>query len=97
LVFTISAIFHEYVVLYQFRFFFPFLFFSFGILGVTFVFATRGIKSAFGNFFMWFTLALGQGTVLSMYHMEYYARQNCPDYDAPFYVPALYKCINFHF
>lgn len=74
MVFAISAICHEYLLCLTFRFFYPVLMLLFGGLGLTMLYL---LKSA-GNVFIWFSLSLGNGVLVSLYCMEYFARVNCP-------------------
>lgn len=80
LVFSLSAVFHEYILGFTFKFFYPILFLQFQGAGVLLIFITKKEHKGFGNIFMWLALAMGMGMLLSMYHMEVYARVNC-DYD----------------
>lgn len=76
-VFTISALFHEYILAFSFRFCYPVMFLMFEGFGVLLLFVTKKEHKALGNIFMWLSLALGMGIMLSLYHMEFYARKNC--------------------
>ena len=76
-VFLISAAFHEYVLAFAFRFFYPVMFVMFGGFGFCFIFIG---KLATSNVLMWFSFCLGNGIMFSSYTMEYYARLNCPSY-----------------
>jgi sterol O-acyltransferase len=80
LVFSLSAIVHEYILGFTFKFFYPILFCQFQGAGVLLIFITKKEHKGFGNIFMWLALAMGMGMLLSMYHMEVYARMNC-EYD----------------
>ncbi|CAL7940750.1 unnamed protein product [Xylocopa violacea] len=73
-VFAISSIFHEYILIFTGRFFYPVMLIMFGVIGLTVVFI---FKSA-GNVFLWFSLSVGSGMMVSLYCMEYFARINCP-------------------
>lgn len=59
------------------------------------MFVTKKGQSAIGNIFMWLGLAMGMGILLSLYHMEYYARKNC-DYDKSdminYFIPISWTC-----
>jgi sterol O-acyltransferase len=94
-VFLISAIFHEYVLAFTFRFFYPVLFIQFGGLGMVLFFATRRDLKMFGNCFMWMGLTTGMGMNFSFFYMEYYARQNC-SYDrnnwVNYFTPISWSC-----
>lgn len=76
-VFFVSAVFHEYVLAFAFRFFYPVMFVLFGGLGFSLLFLGRIATS---NIFMWFSFCLGNGLIFSSYTMEYYARRNCSSY-----------------
>lgn len=77
LVFSLSAIFHEYILGFTFNFCYPILFLEFQGAGVFLFFATRKDLKMIGNCMMWMSLAIGMGLLLSLYHMEFYARENC--------------------
>ncbi|EDO49468.1 predicted protein, partial [Nematostella vectensis] len=80
-VFVVSAIAHEYVLMFAFRFFFPILFTMFGGVGLSFVFlkpSKHNKHSQWWNIFMWITLFLGNGLLMCLYSQEWYATQNCP-------------------
>lgn len=95
LVFSLSAIFHEYILGFTFKFCYPILFVLFQGAGVFLIFVTKKEHKAFGNIFMWLSLAMGMGILLSLYHMEYYARKNC-DYDrndfTNYFIPISWSC-----
>lgn len=87
-VFLVSAIAHEYVLAFSFRFFYPVMFVFFAIIGVGVIFMTKGLNKTLGNIILWFTLPIGNGLMVSLYGMEYYTRQNCVEGDT-----LLDKCI----
>lgn len=95
LVFSLSAIFHEYILGFTFKFCYPILFVLFQGAGVLLIFVTKKEHKAIGNIFMWLALSMGMGIILSLYHMEYYARQNC-DYDendfVNYFIPISWYC-----
>ncbi|XP_012254315.2 sterol O-acyltransferase 1 [Athalia rosae] len=96
-VFTVSAIFHEYILAFAFRFFYPALFVSFAGVSLSFVFLSRKIEKAGGNVFIWLTLCLGVGVNLSLYSMEFYARINCPAHPDKYLdliIPRSWTCHN---
>uniref|UniRef100_A0A8D8FQV3 O-acyltransferase n=1 Tax=Culex pipiens TaxID=7175 RepID=A0A8D8FQV3_CULPI len=78
LVFTVSAIFHEVILAFAFRFFFPVMFVQFEFMGLLLMFVTRNMSKDVGNILLWLMLCIGNGIQLSLYNMEYYARRNCP-------------------
>ncbi|KAK7794580.1 hypothetical protein R5R35_003595 [Gryllus longicercus] len=93
-VFIVSAIVHEYILMFVFRFFYPLLFVAFGGFSAALVFLT-GSSSKRGNLFMWLTLCLGTGVLTAAYSMEWYARINCPqvlDTVTDFFVPRSWFC-----
>lgn len=96
LVFVISAIFHEVILSFSFGFFYPVLLVMFGFFGVLLVFLTKHATPAVGNIFMWWTLAVGNGVLWSLYSMEYFARRNCPTPVHPdiwdLFVPRSWSC-----
>ncbi|KXJ84253.1 hypothetical protein RP20_CCG018882 [Aedes albopictus] len=78
LVFTASAVFHEVILAFAFRFFYPVMFVQFEFMGLLLMFLTRNLSKDAGNVLLWFMLCIGNGIQLSLYNMEYYARRNCP-------------------
>jgi len=81
LVFILSAIAHEYILILSFGFFFPLLFFMFG--GIGFCFSLIGPKKgqrphSGWNIFMWISLILGNGLLFCLYSQEWFASKNCP-------------------
>lgn len=95
MVFSLSAIVHEYILGFTFKFCYPILFVMFQGAGVVLIFVTGRSNRAIGNIFMWLALAMGMGLILSLYHMEYYARKNC-EYDQNdimnYFVPISWSC-----
>lgn len=94
-VFTVSAIFHEFILAVSFRFFYPVLFTMFQGAGLLLMFIRIRKQSALGNIFMWFSIALGNGLLISLYCMEYFARQNCPvdtNSNWEYFVPVSWRC-----
>ncbi|KAF5274135.1 hypothetical protein FQR65_LT04533 [Abscondita terminalis] len=92
--FFVSAVFHEYILGFSFRFFLPILFVMFFGFGVVLYFVAPNIKWL-GNAFMWYGLALGMGIGVSFYAMEFYIRINCPIEDvstATYFIPRLFTC-----
>ncbi|KZC13830.1 Sterol O-acyltransferase 1 [Dufourea novaeangliae] len=91
MVFFISAIFHEYILSFTFRFFYPVMLTLFGGIGI----GLTAMKSS-GNVFIWFSLLLGNGMIASLYCMEYFARVNCPPSRDDFLdlvIPRTWTCI----
>jgi len=80
-VFILSAIVHEYVLIFAFRFFYPILLVMFGAIGLSFVFLKpkkhENVSQAW-NVFMWITLIIGNGLLMCLYSQEWFAIQNCP-------------------
>lgn len=94
-VFLVSAIIHEYILSIGLRFFLPVMFSFFGVLGVIVVFLTRKVNRTAGNLFLWFSLSLGNGLMVSLYAMESYARDNCPvnnDSWLNYFIPVILTC-----
>lgn len=95
LVFLLSAVFHEYILGFTFRFCYPILFIEFQGAGVLLFFAIRKDLKTIGNCMMWMSLAIGMGLLLSLYHMEFYARENCT-YDKHnwlnYFIPISWSC-----
>lgn len=80
-VFILSAIVHEYVLVFSFRFFYPILLFMFGAIGMSFLFLKpkkRENVSQAWNVFMWITLIIGNGLLMCLYSQEWFANRNCP-------------------
>ncbi|XP_065087172.1 sterol O-acyltransferase 1-like [Ochlerotatus camptorhynchus] len=78
LVFTASAVFHEVILAFAFRFFYPVMFVQFEFMGLLLMFLTRNLSKDTGNILLWFMLCIGNGIQMSLYNIEYYARRNCP-------------------
>ncbi|CAG5130127.1 unnamed protein product, partial [Candidula unifasciata] len=76
-VFIISAVFHEYILTCTFKFFYPVLFVMFAGAGFGFIFLTDKGSNRSWNVFMWVALFIGNGMLMCLYSMEFYARQNC--------------------
>lgn len=94
LVFIVSALVHEYILMFVFRFFYPMLFLAFGIFSASLVFLLSDTSKG-GNLFMWLTLCTGTGILTSMYSLEWYARINCPrviDGAWDFFIPRSWFC-----
>ncbi|XP_003398853.1 sterol O-acyltransferase 1 [Bombus terrestris] len=91
-VFAISAIIHEYILSFTTHFFYPVMLILFGVIGLTVVFV---LKTA-GNVFLWFSLSVGNGVMVSLYCMEYFARINCPPVRDDFwdvFIPRSWACV----
>ncbi|XP_074108689.1 sterol O-acyltransferase 1 isoform X1 [Cotesia typhae] len=94
-VFFTSAVVHEYILACVFRFFYPVMFVFFGVFGFVLVFITKKESSAIGNIFLWFSLIIGSGMMVSFYTMEYFARLNCPglkDQLLDSFIPRSWHC-----
>ncbi|ALC47858.1 CG8112 [Drosophila busckii] len=95
LVFMISALVHEQVLGFALQMFFPVMFVFFGVVGVALVFLMRRAPKTLGNIFLWFSLILGNGMLISLYAMEYYAKRNCElsyKHWTDYVTPALWRC-----
>jgi len=78
-VFLISALVHEYILGLTFRFFYPALFFMFGGVGWLFFFLKpkKGNMNPLWNIYLWTSLCMGSGILMTMYSVEWFAKQNC--------------------
>ncbi|KAL8615571.1 hypothetical protein ACOMHN_016148 [Nucella lapillus] len=95
MVFLISAVFHEYVLVVTFRFFYPVLFVMFAGAGFGFIFLTDKGSSRSWNVFMWVMLFTGNGLLMCLYSMEWYARKSCPvitDSFLDYLIPRSWMC-----
>uniref|UniRef100_A0A671Q0C1 O-acyltransferase n=1 Tax=Sinocyclocheilus anshuiensis TaxID=1608454 RepID=A0A671Q0C1_9TELE len=78
-VFTVSAVVHEYVLAICFGFFYPVLFCIFMCFGMVFNFILNDRrKGPIWNVIMWTALFLGQGVQGVLYSQEWYAQRFCP-------------------
>ncbi|KAH8369348.1 hypothetical protein KR009_008834 [Drosophila setifemur] len=96
-VFLISALVHEQVLGVALQMFFPVMFVMFGVVGVSLVFLMRRAPKVLGNIFLWFSLISGNGLLISLYAMEYYARKNCNLTHQSWtdhILPAVWRCYN---
>ncbi|XP_037707603.1 sterol O-acyltransferase 1 [Drosophila subpulchrella] len=97
-VFMISAAVHEQVLGFALQMFFPVMFFFFGVVGVALVFLMRSAPKVMGNIFLWFSLILGNASLISLYAMEHYALKNCnlspPESWTDRLLPAVWRCYN---
>ena len=94
-VFTVSSVFHELILAFTFRFFYPVMFVQFEFLGLMLMFVTKRLGKNVGNVLLWLVLSIGNGLHLSLYNMEYYARRNCPDIGdsiVDYMVPVSWSC-----
>lgn len=93
LVFTVSALVHEYIIGFMLGFCYPVLFVQF--VGIGMVLGFIKYNSDAGNVFLWLSLASGTGISVSCYSMELFARVNCPPtYDTwlDLFVPRSWTC-----
>lgn len=96
-VFLVSASFHEYILAFAFRFFYPVMMLLFGGFGLLLVFIMKKHSKIDGNIFIWFSLFMGNGIIFTLYLMEYHARLNCPPYDDQLFdllLPRSWICHN---
>lgn len=77
LVFLISAVTHEYIIVMALKFFYPVLFVMFMGAGFAFMFVKGSSRG--WNIFLWLGLFMGMGLLMCLYSMEWFARQNCPE------------------
>lgn len=98
IVFWLSAAVHEYVISISLRFVFPIMFINFALVGVV-LFFVRGTTRQW-NVTIWIMLFLGNGKMLCLYSMEWYARKNClPVFDNWYniFVPHMLYCKGVNF
>ncbi|XP_033762380.1 sterol O-acyltransferase 1-like isoform X2 [Pecten maximus] len=96
LVFLISAVVHEYILTICFSFFYPVLFVMFMGAGFSFIFVTDKGVSRSWNVFLWVALFIGNGLLMCLYSMEWYARINCPvntDNFLDYIIPRSWTCM----
>ncbi|XP_060738100.1 sterol O-acyltransferase 1 [Tachysurus vachellii] len=78
-VFTVSAVVHEYVLAVCFGFFYPVLFCLFMCFGMMFNFILHDRRTgAVWNIIVWTALFLGLAVLLCLYSQEWYAQKYCP-------------------
>ena len=88
--FFFSALIHELLLMWAFRFFYPLLFCMFLGPGVLFISLTANRKEGmFWNTFMWLMLATGNAILFFAYGLEYYTRKSLVDAgeQSPFWIP----------
>ncbi|XP_037944908.1 sterol O-acyltransferase 1-like [Teleopsis dalmanni] len=93
--FFVSAAVHEYILSLAFHSFFPVIFFFFFVFSVP-MFLIAG-KVKIGNFLFWSLQILTNGTIITLYSMEYYARQNYPrslENWSDYLLPTIWVCYN---
>lgn len=91
-VFLISAFFHEYIMTFSFRFFFPVMFILFAGVGFAMFFVRKFITN---NVFMWLSWCIGNGILFSLYSIEINYRLNCPphsNYYLNLFIPRIWTC-----
>ncbi|XP_013109831.1 sterol O-acyltransferase 1 [Stomoxys calcitrans] len=95
-VYLLSALMHEFFLIYGLKMFFPVLFVLFCGFGVACIFITRRLSASWGNLFFWTTLTFGNGIMFFLYYLEYYTSQNCPKESykswSDFLIPHLWSC-----
>ncbi|CAF1226940.1 unnamed protein product [Rotaria sp. Silwood1] len=74
----LSAIFHEYVLVFSLGFFYPVMFLLFGVVGLAFQLFLPRQKGAMYNILIWLLLLIGVSLQSCLYFMETYARKSCP-------------------
>ncbi|CAF1259747.1 unnamed protein product [Rotaria sordida] len=74
----LSAIFHEYVMVFALGFFYPVIFLVFGVVGLVCLFCLPRQESVTYNILVWILLFIGVGLQSCLYFMETYARKSCP-------------------
>lgn len=91
-VFLISALVHEHLLAFMFRFFYPVMFILFFVIGFTMFFVRKIFTS---NLFMWLSWCIGNGVMFSLYSLEFYSRYNCPphpNYYLDLFIPRSWTC-----
>ncbi|XP_060788614.1 sterol O-acyltransferase 1 isoform X2 [Neoarius graeffei] len=79
IVFTVSAVVHEYVLAVCFGFFYPVLFCLFMCFGMMFNFILHDRRTGpVWNIIVWTALFLGLAVLLCLYSQEWYAQKYCP-------------------
>ncbi|CAK9299383.1 unnamed protein product [Gordionus sp. m RMFG-2023] len=95
-VFQISALAHELVIAVAFRFFYPVLLVMFGIIGFAAMFISNKRSFRASNILLWVMMFMGNGLLMTLYSMEWYARRNCRKHleskFADFFVPRSWYC-----
>ncbi|XP_072387526.1 sterol O-acyltransferase 1-like [Diabrotica undecimpunctata] len=92
-VFVLSAIIHEWVLAYQFKFYTPVILYCYLIAAVISMFRVPKIKCV--NILFWYGMMFGSGLMASLYTLEYYARTNNPASEYTFkywFLPRWYLC-----
>ncbi|CAF0883364.1 unnamed protein product [Adineta ricciae] len=74
----LSAVFHEYVMMFALGFFYPVMFLLFGVAGLAFLFLLPRHPGVVFNILIWLFLFVGVGLQSCFYFMEAYARRSCP-------------------
>ncbi|OWR43511.1 sterol o-acyltransferase [Danaus plexippus plexippus] len=95
IVFFVSSIAHEVILILSFGFFYPVLVVEFGVFGVLMLPLTASGRRfpRLYNLLMWLVLFIGNGLLWSLYAMEYFARKNCPKLETDnFFVPKSWSC-----
>lgn len=93
LVFLMSAVCHEYILILALKFFYPVLFVMFMGAGFAFIFVKGSSRS--WNVFLWLSLFMGMGLLMCLYSMEFFARLNCPgnhDSILDYLIPRSWTC-----
>ncbi|KAJ8945792.1 hypothetical protein NQ318_003058 [Aromia moschata] len=93
-VLILSATVHEWVLTYMFGFFFPALFVQF-VFGGSLLSSITPPKTTILNVLFWYELSVGSGSLVSMYTLEFYARNNSPMENPSFrdyILPRFFTC-----
>lgn len=77
----LSAVFHEYVMMFALGFFYPVMFVFFAVFGLMLLFVLRRNQGVIYNILVWLCLLIGVGLQACFYFMESYARKACPEND----------------
>ncbi|KAI8777428.1 sterol O-acyltransferase 1, partial [Biomphalaria glabrata] len=78
IVFFISAFFHEYAISVAVKCIYPCCFICFAGISYGFTFIHVKEHSRLWNLFVLSSLFVGNGILMGLYSIEFYARQNCP-------------------
>ncbi|XP_022901537.2 sterol O-acyltransferase 1-like [Onthophagus taurus] len=97
MVFLVSAVVHEYVLIFMLDEFFPLLFINFFGLGQFLTSYYIDSKHPFFNMGMLYSLSFGNSIQLCLYTMEFYTRQYCQDTSSwSYFKPRIFnhECFN---
>ena len=90
-----SALVHEYVLAYCFRFFYPVLLTVYFLSGTVLYFIKADRTSRISNIMVWLGMYIGNTFFVTLYSLEWYARKNCIrkiDGYLDFFIPRSLLC-----